>query len=255
MLLQQILSFIADPQNDFVTHTVVTLEYTFIPLALCVLVAVPLGVLVAPNPVAAFLAANLSGAARAIPTIAFLAVAIPILGIGFTPVVVALTLLGIPPILLNTVAGLRAIDPAALEAGRGMGMTRWQMLARVQIPLVLPVIAAGVRTSGVQIAATTPIAGLMGEEVMATTCCLGCSFCLGPTAFPPLLTGAIGVAALALADRDQAGRGAARGDARRAAPARQVETPETGGGGPAQPGRAGGCLVYAAAYGCWRNTP
>jgi osmoprotectant transport system permease protein len=76
--------------------------------------------------------------------------------------VAALTLLGIPPILLNTIAGLQGIDPAALEAGRGMGMTPWQVLVRIQIPLVLPVVAAGVRTSAVQIVATAPLAAYIG---------------------------------------------------------------------------------------------
>jgi osmoprotectant transport system permease protein len=188
--------------------------------------------------VAAFLAANVSGAARAIPTIAFLAAAIPFLGIGFTPVIVALTLLGIPPILLNTVAGLRAVDPAALEAGRGMGMTRRQVLARVQIPLVLPVIAAGVGTSGVQIAATTPIAGLIGGGGYGDYVLFGLYFLPSPTAFPPLLTGAVGVALLALLT--EISLGALQ---RAVTPAGlrlrdTVETPETGGGGPAQPGGA-----------------
>jgi osmoprotectant transport system permease protein len=197
MLIQQIVDFITDPANEFATHTLVTLEYTFIPIVLCVLIAIPLGVLVAPNPVAAFLAANVSGAARAIPTIAFLAAAIPLLGIGFTPTIVALTLLGIPPVLLNTVAGLRGVDPAAIEAGRGMGMTARQVLARVQIPLVLPVVAAGVRTAGVQIAATTPLAGLIGGGGYGDYIYTGLLFSL-PAGLPALLVGAIGVAALAL---------------------------------------------------------
>ncbi len=237
MLLQQIFNYIADPQNDFGTETLITLEYTLIPLVLCIVIAVPLGVLVAPNAVAAFLAANISGAARAIPTIAFLAAAIPLLGIGFTPTVVALTLLGIPPILLNTVAGLRAIDPAALEAGRGMGMTRWQLLARIQIPLVLPVIAAGVRTSGVQIAATTPLAGLIGGRGYGDYIFFALAYpLLTATALPPLLIGAVGVAALALLT--EIGLGAVQ---RAVTPAGlrlrdSVETPETGGGGPARPG-------------------
>ena len=195
MLLQQMLQFITDPQNAFVDHTFVTLEYALIPTVLCVLIAIPLGVLVAPSPVAAFLVANVSGLARAIPTLAFLAVAIPLLGIGFKPTVVALTVLGIPPILLNTVAGLRGIDPAAIEAGRGMGMTPWQVLARVQIPLVLPVIAAGVRTSAVQIAATVPIAGLIGGGGYGDFILEGINLLQRV----PLFVGAGGIVVLALA--------------------------------------------------------
>jgi osmoprotectant transport system permease protein len=162
ILLQQVLQFIQNAQPPFGQETLLTLEYAIIPTVVCILIAIPLGVLVAPSPVAAFLASNASGLARAIPTIAFLAAALPLLGIGFTPTVVALTVLGVPPILLNTVAGLRGIDPSTIEAGRGMGMTSWQLLRRIRIPLVLPLIAAGVRTSAVQIVATVPIAGLIG---------------------------------------------------------------------------------------------
>jgi osmoprotectant transport system permease protein len=131
---------------------------------------------------------------RAIPTIAFLAAVIPLLGIGFTPTIVGLTLLGIPPILLNTIAGLRGIDPATIDAGRGMGMTWWELLRRVRIPLVLPVIAAGVRTSVVQITATTTIAGLVGGGGYGDYITYG----LDLVQTPPLLVGAVSVALLAL---------------------------------------------------------
>ncbi len=224
-----------DPGNDFTTHTLVTIEYTFIPIVLCVLIAIPLGVLVAPNPVAAFLAANVSGAARAIPTIAFLAAAIPFLGIGFTPTIVALTVLGIPPILLNTVAGLRSIDPAIIDSGRGMGMTSWQVLTRVQIPLVLPVVAAGVRTSGVQIAATTPLAGLIGGGGYGDYIFSGLNFSL-PAGLPALLIGAAGVAILALLT--EVGLGAIQRAVTPAGLRRDevLEVPESRGAGPAMPG-------------------
>jgi osmoprotectant transport system permease protein len=235
MLFSQILSVLSDPNFPLGTESLRTLEYTIIPLVLCVVIAVPLGVLVAPSPIAAFIAANLSGAARAIPTIAFLAAAIPLFGIGFRPVVIALTLLGIPPILLNTVAGLRAVDPAALESGRGMGMTRWQLLARVQIPLVLPVIAAGVRTSGVQIAATTPLAALIGGQGFGDYIFNGLGLVIS-VGLPYLLVGAGGVAALALLT--EVGLGAVQ---RAVTPAglrvRDIaEAPEADGARPTQPG-------------------
>ncbi len=163
-LLPDMLHFIQNPENHFGAQTVTTLQLALVPIVLAILIALPLGVLVARRPVGAFLAANVSGALRAIPTIAFLAIVLPILGLGFVPTVVALTLLGIPPILLNTVAGLRGIDPAILDAARGAGMTRWQRLRLVEAPLVSPIVAAGVRTSAVQIVATVPVAGLIGGD-------------------------------------------------------------------------------------------
>jgi osmoprotectant transport system permease protein len=87
---------------------------------------------------------------------------VPIFKIGFLPAAIALTLLGIPPVLLNTYVGLCGVDPAAIEAARGMGMTNRQIMARVQTPLVLPVLAAGVRTCAVQVVATAPLGGLIG---------------------------------------------------------------------------------------------
>ena len=100
--------------------------------------------------------------ARAIPAIAFLVVVLPYLGLGFVPALVALTVLGITPILVNTFTGIQGIDPAAIDAAHGIGMTPYQIMRRVQIPLVLPVIAAGVRTAAIQIIATATLAGIIG---------------------------------------------------------------------------------------------
>lgn len=161
-LLGQIWQFIQDPNNDFAGHTHDFLQMCIVASVLSIAIAVPLGVIAAQNRFIAFGAANLSGLARAIPTIAFFAVALPYLGIGFKPAVIALTILGVPPILLNTVAGLQSLDQAVVDAARGMGMTWLQVLTRVQIPLVLPVIAAGTRTAVVQIVATAPLASIIG---------------------------------------------------------------------------------------------
>lgn len=194
-MLTQIVEFIRDPQNDFRGETVTYLQLCAVPILLSIVIGIGLGVLVARRPVAALLATNVSGLARAIPTLAFLAAALPYLGIGFTPAATALTALGIPPVLLNTVAGLRGVDPSAIDAARGMGMTTRQILARVEIPLVLPVIAAGVRTAAVQIVATAPLAALIGAGGYGNYILAGINL-LRPV---PLLVGAASVALLALA--------------------------------------------------------
>ncbi len=194
-LLPDMLRFIQDPANNFGGQTVTTLQLALAPILLAVLIALPLGVLVARQPVGAFLAANLSGTLRAIPTIAFLAVVLPFLGLGFAPTVAALTLIGIPPILLNAVAGLRGIDPAILDAARGAGMTRWQRLVRVEAPLVSPVVAAGVRTSAVQIVATVPVAGLIGGDGYGDYILAG----VNVLDWVQAAVGAVGIAVLALA--------------------------------------------------------
>jgi osmoprotectant transport system permease protein len=158
----QMLDFIRDPQRNFADETRATLVLCIVPTLLAIAIGVVVGILVAPSKVGAVLATTTSGLARAIPTLVFLAAVLPYLGTGFRPSVVALVALGIPPILLNTVAGLRGVDPAAVDAARGMGMTSLQVLMRVRIPLVLPVVMAGIRTAAVQIVATTPLAAFIG---------------------------------------------------------------------------------------------
>jgi osmoprotectant transport system permease protein len=188
------IAFITDPQNKFGAESLATLELSIVPIILALIIAIPLGIALAQRPLAAFIAANTSGLVRAIPTLAVLAATVPYLGVGFKPSVFALSLLGVPPILLNTITGLRGIDPATVEAARGMGMTRWQILRRVQVPLMAPVLAAGVRTSAVQIVATVPLAALIGGQGYGDYILLGIDLLQNT----PLLVGGIGIALLAL---------------------------------------------------------
>lgn len=192
----ELIQYITDPANTFADHTRDTIVLCLVPIVLSLLIALPLGVLVARRPIAAFLATNVSGLVRAVPTFAVLMVMLLLLKqIGFTPSVIALTALGVPPILLNMIAGLRGIDPAAIDAARGMGMTRLQVLARVELPLVLPVAAAGVRNAAVQIVATVPLAALIGGGGYGEYILLGLS---NEVHDIDLFVGALSVALLAL---------------------------------------------------------
>ncbi|MBA3824552.1 MAG: ABC transporter permease [Ktedonobacterales bacterium] len=163
-LISLIWAYINNPLNDFGGHTHDFLLVALWSIGLSILIGVPLGIIAAQNRAIAFVATTFSGVGRAIPTIAFfgLAAAIPALGLFDRSAIIALTLLGIPPILLNTIAGLQGIDSALVEAARGMGMTFLQRTVRVQLPLVLPIIAAGVRTTTVQVIATTPLITFLG---------------------------------------------------------------------------------------------
>lgn len=194
--IRQMLQFIADPQNTFGQHTADTLRLSLFSIALAFVIAMPLAVLVAQHPIAAFIASNLSGLVRAVPTLALLALMIIFFKqIGFTPSLVALTALGIPPILLNAIAGLRGVDPAAIDAAKGMGMTPLQVLLRIRVPLVLPVVAAGLRNSAVQIVATVPLAALVGGGGYGDYIVAG----INVLDIPQLLVGAVCIALLALA--------------------------------------------------------
>ncbi len=160
--MDKLLQFIANPNNTYAQHTLDYIRLCAISIVLAIVIGVVLGIAVARQPIAAFIAVNLSGLMRAIPAIAFLVVVLPYLGLGFKPALIALTILGVPPILLNTYTGIRGIDPATIDAARGMGMTQAQIITRIQTPLVLPIIAAGVRTAATQIIATATLAGIIG---------------------------------------------------------------------------------------------
>lgn len=158
-----VLNFILDPKNDFIGHTRDYLSFCGISIALAIIIGVALGAVVSRNAFAAFLAVNLSGLMRAIPIIAVLILFVAIgLGLGAKPTIIALVVLGIPPILLNTYTGIRGVDPAMTDAAKGMGMTPWQIATRIQAPLVTPLVAAGIRTSAVQIVATATLAAFIG---------------------------------------------------------------------------------------------
>ena len=162
----QYINFIQDPTNDYVGHTIQFIELCGVSIAAAIIIGVVVGALVSRNALAAFIAVNLSGLVRAIPIIAVLLLFTYTLpqqvSIGFVPSIIALILLGIPPILLNTYTGIRQIDPATIEAAKGMGMTTWQIVTRIQAPLVTPLVAAGIRTSAVQVVATATLAAYIG---------------------------------------------------------------------------------------------
>jgi osmoprotectant transport system permease protein len=126
-------------------------------------VGVPLGVLIAQAGRAVrlpvFLLANLG---QAVPGIGLLVLLFAFFGLGVTPTVIALVVYGLLPVLRNTVAGIQGVDPAAVDAARGMGMTRWQALLRVQFPLASPLIFAGLRTALVLIIGTATLGNFIG---------------------------------------------------------------------------------------------
>jgi osmoprotectant transport system permease protein len=190
----QYLNFILNPRNDYLGHTITYLQICGFSIVLAIVIGVILGAAVSRNALLAFIAVNLSGLMRAIPIIAVLIVFVPIFGLGFTPTVIALIVLGIPPILLNTYTGIRGVDPAMIEAAKGMGMTTWQIATRIQAPIVTPLIAAGIRTSAVQIIATATLAAFIGAGGFGDYIVDG----LNVFNYTELIVGAISVAILAM---------------------------------------------------------
>jgi len=190
----QYIDFIRDPANDYLGQTVAYLKLCGVAIGIAMVIGVVLGALVSRNAILAFIAVNLSGLVRAIPIIAILLLFVPTLGIGFLPAIISLILLGIPPILLNTYTGIRGVDPATIEAARGMGMTNWQIATRIQAPLVTPLVAAGIRTSSVQIVATATLAAFIGAAGFGDYIVDG----LNVLNYTELVVGAVSVAILAI---------------------------------------------------------
>src|SRR5579864_6155134 len=192
------INFIRDPANNYLEKTVQYLQLCGVAIAAAIVIGVVLGALVSRNAILAFIAVNFSGLVRAIPIIAVLLLFVEILpssvSIGFVPSIIALILLGIPPILLNTYTGIRIIDPATIDAAKGMGMTTWQIVTRIQAPLVTPLVAAGIRTSAVQIVATATLAAFIGAGGYGDYIVDGISV----FNYTELIAGAIAVAILAM---------------------------------------------------------
>jgi osmoprotectant transport system permease protein len=155
-------SYILNEPN-LMSETIQHVYLSSVSFAIVAIVGVPLGLLMALAGawvrVPVFLIANLG---QAIPGIGLLVLFFSILGLGSTPTIIALVLYGLLPVLRNTVTGVQGVDPAAVDAARGMGMTRWQALARVQVPLASPLIFAGLRTSVVLIIGTATLGNFIG---------------------------------------------------------------------------------------------
>ncbi len=124
--------------------------------------AVPLGVWLGHLHRGSFLAISVGNLGRALPSLAVIAFGLPLFGISFTNVLVALVVLAVPPILTNTYVAVDGVDRDAVEAARGMGMSGLQVLLRVELPLALPLVFAGVRTSSIYVIATATIAAIAG---------------------------------------------------------------------------------------------
>ncbi len=135
---------------------------SFVAVLIAIVVAMPLSLWLGHIGKGGFLAINASNVGRAVPSLALIAFFVAYLGVGFTNLTLALVLLAIPPILTNAYTGVRQVDRDTVDSARGMGMTGAQVVRRVELPLALPLIFGGIRTSAVNVVATATIAPLAG---------------------------------------------------------------------------------------------
>ena len=139
-------------------------ELAFAALGVALLLALPLGLWLGHRHRGLFLALGLSTLGRALPSIALIAFFIALIGVGFWNNLVALVVLAVPPILANAYFAVDGVDRDVVEAARGIGLTEPQILARVELPLGLPLILAGIRIAAVFVIATATIASVAGGQ-------------------------------------------------------------------------------------------
>lgn len=151
------------------------LELVFASSAAAVLIGVPAGIF-ANRPAGEEFRGTIEtlvAIGQTFPPVAVLALAVPVMGFGLWPALIALTVYGLLPIVQNTIAGLQAVPPASLEAGRGLGMTASQLLRRVELPLAAPLIISGIRTSVIINIGTAAIASTVGVRTLGVPIILG----------------------------------------------------------------------------------
>jgi osmoprotectant transport system permease protein len=163
-------------------------------LAIAASIAIPLGIRIAGHARLALVAVNAANIGRTLPSLAVLALAMPLLGTGFTPALFALTLLAVPPILINTHAAIRQVDADVIDAARGLGMAPREITRRVVLPLAVPVIAAGVRIAAIQVISGAVLAAYIGGGGLGEFITAG----IAMMQVPLLLVGAIPATLLAL---------------------------------------------------------
>jgi osmoprotectant transport system permease protein len=176
------------------------IQLTLLSLLLSTAVSLPLGIAVTRAKWLEQPVIGLAGVIQTVPSLALLAIMVPILAglelpsIGFFPAIIGLTLYGVFPILRNTVTGIAGVDPAVKDAARGVGMTSWQQLVRVELPLARPVIVAGIRTATVWIVGVATLSTPVGATSLGNYIFSG----LQTRNYTAILVGCVAAAALAL---------------------------------------------------------
>jgi osmoprotectant transport system permease protein len=154
--------FIGDNTGLLWHLTIKHLELTGAAVGIALLIALPIGIWLGHLHRGSFIAINISNVGRALPTLALISFGVAILGIGFLNSMIALVILAIPPVLTNAYVAIEGVDQDAVEAAEGMGMTPLEVLMRVELPLALPLIFAGIRIAVVFVIATATIASVAG---------------------------------------------------------------------------------------------
>jgi osmoprotectant transport system permease protein len=205
--------FIPSHSSLLLHKSLETAELAFTALAIALALALPVGLWLGHRHRGLFTALAVSTLGRALPVIVLLGLGITLLGVGFWNLTVALTVVGIPSILINAYVAVDGVDRDAVEAARGMGLTESQILLRVELPLGLPLLLAGMRIAAVFVIATATFAGFFGGGGLGDIIARQVTYGLGGTLAASLFVAAIALltaAALGIAQRAASRRMAPR---------------------------------------------
>lgn len=192
--MQELLLFITENYPLIIEKGMEHIELAGVAVLMSTLVGVPVGFAIANNEKAANVVVGIANIIQTVPSLALFAFMLPLFGIGRTPAIVALFLYGLLPIIKNTLIGIRNVTPSIIEAARGMGMSTFQILYKVQIPMAMSVIMGGVRIATVTSIGIATIAVLIGAGGLGQLIYRGLSM----TNTPMILSGAIFSALLAI---------------------------------------------------------
>lgn len=193
-LLHQAFTWVIEHPEQFNRALGQHLLMSITSIVFALAIGLPLAVAILRSRFAAAAAINSVNGLRTLPSLAILAIMMPILGIGLWPSIVALTILALPPILINAYIGLRDVDADAIEAATGMGMSERQILRKIRIPLAAPAMFAGLRTASVQVLAGATLAPFIGGGGLGDFIAVG----VAGMDQSRLLVGAVPIAMLAL---------------------------------------------------------
>ena len=167
-----ILTFL-ERKNELLSGIIEHIQISFIALIIALIIAIPLGIYLSYHKKLANIVIAINGIIQTIPSLAILALLIPLVGIGRKPAIIALILYALLPILHNTYTGITGVDPMYMVTSRALGMNKFQQLTKVQLPLAMPVIMTGVRTAAVLIIGTATLASLVGAGGLGKLILLG----------------------------------------------------------------------------------
>ena len=193
-MMEKIMEYFMNNMDSYLLAVRQHIWVSLLSVACALLIGVPFGILSTKNDRAYQLVTSVFNTFRIVPSLAVLILLIPVMGTGVKPAVVALVLLAIPPILINTALAYRSVPDSVVESARGMGMSDGQLFRKVRIPLSLPFIFTGLKTAAVEVIASATLATYIGGGGLGTSIFTG----LGLNRTDLLLIGGLSVAVLAI---------------------------------------------------------